>query len=77
MSKKTLEERLAKKTQQIIENADCPKCGEKIHYILRGANNAVGEPWYTRVETELTDVINQNGSLNSGYKIHKCKRERE
>jgi hypothetical protein len=71
MNTKKLQQKLEKKTQEIIENAPCLKCGKEIHYILMGGGNA-GEKHYVAVETTKHCVIQQNGELHEGYDKHKC-----
>ena len=73
MNIKKLQQKLAKKTQEIIENVPCQKCGKNIHYVLTNRGSAV-DVYYREVETEQQTIIQQNGEFHSGFGEHICKK---
>ena len=73
MNNKKLQQKLDKRTQRIIENVPCQRCGQIIHYILNNSDN----PTYSEVDTEQQTVIRQDGQSHTGYKIHKCSEDKK
>lgn len=72
MNDKKLQEKLEKKTQQIIQGVVCKKCKEAIVYILGGHGTDALK--YFECEPETILVYSQDGHGHSGYPAHECKK---
>lgn len=73
MAKKTLEQRLTKLTQQIIEGYPCPECGKKVVFIQLGHGSASYDKcFYACFNTKKVSITSQDGRGYIGYVSHKC-----
>ena len=71
--RKTLEQRLTKLTQQIIEGYPCPKCGEKVVFIQVGHGSAsFDQCFYICCNAKKVGLTTQDGRWHEGYAKHKC-----
>ena len=76
MNKKVLLKKLEKKTQEIIEGAQCDICGKPIIYILlaiqRDGAGMSSERKYSKFKSKRIMITNQQGERREGYLEHEC-----
>lgn len=72
MNEKKLQQKLEKKTQQIIDGATCIICDKPVVYILTGHGCAGKELEYMECDIPSMTFFTQDGKSYFGYKLHKC-----
>jgi hypothetical protein len=72
MNDKKLQEKLAKKTQQIIQGVVCDKCKAPVVYILCG--HGTDRVFYKKCDVEQIAVTSQDGHGHVGYGDHFCEK---